>query len=321
MTEKSGFSQIFFKSIFLFVFGFIFAPCSAYAVGQMTRPIMVDNAMRGQEFEQILTIMNTEEEATEIYFLAENDIEGWVEFFLPENMNNPIIKLDMAAQERRAVIAKFSIPEDKPNGEYKGLLSIKHKAKKSTTTSMVTSQIARKVSRPVTIIVTDIEDINFKATFIPEKYDLLPGEPLKIRVKYANQGNIAIKPQLQIKIVQADKNYYNAILPYPEDEEGVKPLTTYEIAPIDIPVAGVALGKIRAEITVLYNQEAMQEETIKFTVALAKAEKEPVAAKTIPINPNLLAFIAIAFITMAGITVYIKKKPKKNDDMTIKLKK
>lgn len=304
MMKKSNFSQVLFRYIFLLIFGFIFVPYSVYAIGQMTKPIIVDNALRGQEFEQTLTIMNTDEEEVTINFLAENDIDGWVEFFLPEDMDSPITKLDMAAKERENIIAKFLIPEDIPNGEYKGLLSVKREAEKSTTTSKVTSKIARKVSRPITITVTDQEEINVSIIVTPEKYDLLPDESLKIRVKYSNQGNIVIKPQLHIKIVQAGKNFYNVILPYPEDEDGVKPLTTHEIASIEIPISGVKLGQVIAEFDVLHNQEIIQKENFKFNIRESSAGEWP-------IDKNLLIVMLVSLFLMVGTSIIIKRKGKK----------
>ena len=123
----------------------------------------------------------------------------------------------------------------------------------------------QRIDREVTITVTDQEEINFTADFIPLSYNVKLGEPFKFKVRYDNKGNVMIKPAVQVRISQNEKTFYNAIIPYPDDLEGVKPLKSKEIPEIEVPVSSeVTLGRVRATFNILYNNETVKEHTLTF---------------------------------------------------------
>jgi len=284
----------------------LLTPIKLLAIGQMTKPIMINNAMRGQEIEQTITINNSEDKIATGELIAEGEIEPWTTFYEVDQLDKAITNITLPASSNKQYIAKINIPADLPNGEYNGLISVLKQPEQSTATTTLAT-ITQKVSRQVTIAVTDQEDINFKAIIIPEKYDLLPGELFKLRLQYQNQGNTLIKPQVQVKIKQDPEIHFNAIIPYPENEPGVKPLKTYEITPIEVPVNGLKPGIARAEITILYNDEIIQEETIKITYD-NKAEQE-IESEAKPVKSDLIIFILIlVVIIIIGIVLKILKK-------------
>lgn len=333
MTRNSLKRQ-FLMSFFILISFLITLP--ALAIGQLTSPIVIEEALRGQTFEQSLSIFNTEDISVIADLQAEGDIRDWASFYMRDDLETRIESLDLEPNKRQGVVVKFSIPEDTPNSEYKGLISVLQRPGEAATTSQVQATLQQKISRQVTIKVTDQELIDFTADVISETFSVEPGEPFRFRIAYTNLGNVAIKPQAQVKIAQADKVFYNAILPYPEDEEGVKPLQTKELPTMEALTTGAVEGKARAEFAFLHNNETIDEKSVRFGIGTA-ADTAP-AATDAPaasginiksINPIMLLGIALGIIIMAIITVVIRKRPKagkregkdKGNGMTIKLKK
>ena len=327
MIKNKLFSQIrqikFWQIIFIILAGFFIFTKSVLAIGQLTKPIVVDNAIREQEIEQSLTLMNTEDEEVLINLIAEGDIKDWTSFYHRDDLENPIKEVAIESKSRKGVIAKFIVPEDMPNGEYKGLISIIQQPLKieedTDTATKTVSTVKQKISRQVTITITDQEIIDFSAEIIPVEYVIRPGELLKIRIKYNNNGNIAIKPSAQIKIKQAGITLYNAVLPYPEEEPAVKPLKSYEIPEIKAPVGDAKLGRVEVEMAILYNDEVIQEKKFNFSIREQKEESAAAATEEknkkqdLPVNMNLIIVIIAGVIIMSIITVVIKKRKNKND--------
>jgi uncharacterized membrane protein len=90
------------------------------------------------------------------------------------------------------------VPQDTPNGEYNGEIFITQAPKDKSKEGTSSVSIFQRVGREVKIVVTDKEITKIDTTLIPEKYDIKIGEPLKIKVIYENQGNISLKPDLQL---------------------------------------------------------------------------------------------------------------------------
>ncbi|MFH1412879.1 MAG: hypothetical protein ABIG10_02520 [bacterium] len=281
-------------------------PLQVLALAQITKPIVIDNALRGQEFSQTLTLINSKDQEEIVELMAESDIEEWVSFYEEDDLDNAIEETILEPNGKKKIIAAFNIPEDIANGEYVGRLSVMNKPDIDKSDGDVVTTIKQKIARNVTINVTDKEVIDFTASIIPEKYDLDLGETFNLRIVYHNQSNIIIKPQVQITIKQGEKVFYNVIHPYPE-EKGVKPLATHEIPKISVPISEeVKEGKVRAEIDILHNDEVIQEKRIHFNLGSApEDEKEPAG-----LNKGLYAIGIIIIITIVVVfsILYLGKR-------------
>ncbi len=263
------------NNLYIFLIGLLISfvvPFEILAIGQVTKPISIDNALRGQEFGTQLMLVNSEEKSMGVELIAEGDIKDWVTF-LAEDLGNVNITT-LAPKEQKNVNVKFSIPADTPNGTYAGYLSILEIIPEKENEEGATANIRQKISREATIVVTDEEDINIAVSIIPESYDIEEGETFNFRVVYTNEGNIAVKPSVEVKIKQIDNIISNMILPYPEDQDGVKPLETKEIDMIRIPVIGANEGKVRAEIVVKEGDSVIKEQTIRFSLGEEVIEEE-----------------------------------------------
>lgn len=257
----------------------IFAiPLAVFAIGQVTDPIIIKNALRGKEYQQTLIVVNSDKEEAEIGFSAQGDIAGWAKFYKPEDLKNAIETISMSAGARADIIARFKVPDSVPNGKYMGFVSAFKKAKSVENSNESSASVSQKIDREVTITISDKEIVKFDASIIPNKYDLAKGEPLIIRVRYDNQGNIDIAPQVQLKIKQDDKAVFSAIYLYPESEPATKPLEIREIPALEIPTNNFSDGSYLAEIAISESDRLTLDKKFNFSVGLIVGEPEPQAA-------------------------------------------
>jgi uncharacterized membrane protein len=289
-----------------------------FAIGQMTKPIVIENVLRGQIVQETLILYSSEAKEMTYGLIAEGEIENWAKFYLANDLENPISQLPIPANSQTNAIVQFQIPEDAPNGTYTGTVAFFSLPEKEKNEG-ITASVGVRVDREVSITITDKEILKFETTIIPLKYGVRNGEPLKIKVIYDNQGNVSIKPDIQLKIIQIStgNTIHNAIYPYPEGENPVKPFERREFPNlIEWPTAGQENGKYKAEIKVLLNGEVMEEESFRFDVgvniwALLLAAIYPFVSNLGGGNLMFGWFVLGGILLiLAGILTFFYKRPK-----------
>lgn len=247
-------------------------PISTFAIGMMTKPIVFENVLRGQTVEETLTVLNSDDQDIIYQLSASGEIKEWTKFYQKDdkNLENPITEISVPANSKLNLIVAFTIPEDTPNGTYTGEVAIATVPGTGNKEKMSVS-IAQRVSRQVSIAVTDKEILDFDTSIIPNKYSLASGDPLIIKVIYTNNGNVSIKPDIHLKIIRIKTGevIHNAIYPYPENEAAVKPFER-KILPefIKWQTAGYPKERYRAEIEVLLNGKKYFEKSFRFRVGV-----------------------------------------------------
>lgn len=291
MKTKKTFFQILLFAIF------VGATTGVFAIGMVTDPLIIDNAIRGQEAIRTLKILNPNEEEAVYAFEQGGDVKGWFSFFKLNDLKNEIDKITVPPKTYYDVIVKLKVPVDVPNGWYMGNISIKDITAAETEKEDRTVAISKRVMREVRVEVSDNEIIDVRTDLIPEKYDLRKGESLKIRTIYDNRGNIFLKPNLQIKITNTENErvVFNAIFPYPENENPVIPGERKEVGPFEWQTSGQEKGLYRAEIKTLINGDKVEEENFNFTVGRTTGINRLLAA---------IAFIGGGSLTLGWIMVF-----------------
>ena len=239
------------------------------AIGQMTEPIIVDNAMRGQQIIKTLNLYSSADTEKEFGLIAEGQIKDWTKFYTisDKNFENPINSILIPFDIYVNVIAVFTVPADIPNDTYIGEVSITSEPPK-TESDGSSANVTQKVGRPVKISVTDEQIIAATVSVIPQSYDINPGDPLSIRLIFYNAGNIEIKPDIQVRIrdIEQTKILYNTIFPYPDSEPAIKSLARYEIPAISVPTSGLANARYWADITIKVGSQEVAQKAFRFRV-------------------------------------------------------
>lgn len=264
--------RIFFLAVAVLTFNLALGQ-TVFAIGMITEPIILNDVLRGSEVSEIVTVFNPE--STEVVYKlgTDGDIKGWVEFFEKDNLSAPVLTVNVPAKTYYDAIAKVKVPDGTPNGEYVGEIFVMQEPKEQSNSKDSSVSVSQKVSREVRIKVTDQEVLKLDTTLIPETYDVRAGDALRIKIVYENLGNVSVKPDLQLKIVSIadNKTVFNAIFPYSDTEEAVKPGERKTMPVFEWPTTGQKDGKYRAEVSTKLNGKTVQENSFKFNIGTVVA--------------------------------------------------
>ncbi len=275
--------------------GLSFIPSASQAIGLITEPIVVENALRGQEATATLKMFNAKDSALTYALQSEGAIAGWARFYRFEDYNysTAITAFEVPAQSYGQVRILFTVPNDTPNGTYTGQVTILEAPPDAVASDQPTVKVQNKIGQDVSITVTDQETVILETQVIPASYDLDLGKPLKITVIYDNRGNITLKPDLQLRIYQDDAEIYNAIFPYPATVEAVRPGRQVTLPEFTWQTQNQSEGEYQAIITVKRNGQILKEESFRFR--LRPAGEVAAATDTGKANKLLAAVRALGW--------------------------
>ncbi|HRY63523.1 MAG TPA: hypothetical protein P5267_02910, partial [Patescibacteria group bacterium] len=142
------------------------------AIGQITEPIVIKDGLRGQEIVSTLTLLNSEKSQNTIGIVAEGQVASWATFYNKDDKEykNPITEIAVPAGQYLDVAVLFRIPADTANGVYAGEISVVYNPTQTSSTDESSSTVAQKISREVSITVSDQENIKLDVSVIPDKF-------------------------------------------------------------------------------------------------------------------------------------------------------
>lgn len=255
------------KYIVSTVTGIFIFPFFALAIGQMTQPIVVENAIKGQSIIQTLKLYGEAQTDKEYGLIAEGDIKDWVKFYNIGDRKNAITSINIPKGKNVDVEAIITVSASAANGTYSGTLSIVSSAPKSENTKESNVTVGQKVGRQVKITVIDKEIIDMEVGIIPVSYQIDSGAPLKIRFQYFNKGNIDIQPEVRVQFKDIDqtKVLLTSVFPYPDSEPPIKPLERKEISAIEVPT-NFSEGRYWAFVSIWEKGESRVENKFRFQI-------------------------------------------------------
>src|SRR3989338_9923059 len=278
----------------------------ALAIGQMTQPIVINNAIKGQVIIEKLKLFGESKEDKEYSLIAEGDIKNWVQFYAIGDRANPIKSINIPKGKNIDVEAFITVSPSAANGVYTGTLSIVSSAGKDESTEGSNVMIGQKIAREVKITVTDKELIDLEVGIIPVSYQIDSGSPLKIRFQYYNKGNIDIKPEVRVQFKDIDqtKVLLTSVFPYPDGEEAIKPLERKEIPTIEVPT-NFPEGRYWAFVSIWEKGESRFDNEFRFQIGGGKVLGDGFAENSS--NIILIVLIVIVIVAVAGY-VFMKKR-------------
>ncbi|MFA5131129.1 MAG: hypothetical protein WC467_01765 [Patescibacteria group bacterium] len=306
-----------FKKSFIYlllIFGFY--PFTSSAIGQITSPINISDALPSESYEEELMIIGERTASSSIALSASGEVSDWITFYKPENLNLAINSIQLAAGESAKVIAKIMIPANASLGKHSGIVSVALGTGKNEINNQSGAYVTQKIDRDVNINVSSEEKINFNVSIIPETYDLALGEPLNIRIIYDNQGNTNIAPDIHLKMQNGDQVVYSVIFPYPDNTPETKPGSQFEIKSLQIPSTGLERGKYTVNLDFYNNSTLSLQKDFSFSLR-TPAEKQSLLAgffsqlnKQIPLFFLLGIALLFALLVMVRGANFFKEKKK-----------
>lgn len=205
------------------IFGVALFPFSVLGLAQSVQPIIIENAQRGENYEAMVSIFNTENKTVYVYLRASEDIESWASFFDIDDTErkNSIKSLSIEPQSYGYALVNFRVPDFIANGEYKG--SVIAGTKPNNDSNENTAQIGFEVPRKVTIKVGGEQILLYDAEVLAGNIFLPKNETFTFTIVYHNKGNVNIKPVVKFKAVNNDNEIANIIFPYPDEGAAIAP--------------------------------------------------------------------------------------------------
>jgi hypothetical protein len=169
---------------------------SAANIGISPAKVYFEDVLRGGHAERIITVTIDTDEPTKVSLQPRGEIEEWLEFEELEfevSKNNPY-NINIIVEP----------PEDIPNGEYSGFLRVMIDGQGDLVEGHATGIVNAALDLALTVQVTDIEHLacrshGFQVESVEE------GDPILIRTKITNDGNIRFKPTIKVDIWDEDQ--------------------------------------------------------------------------------------------------------------------
>jgi len=289
-------------------------PTAVSAIGMVSETISIDNALRGQEFVRLLSLSNSDESDAAYGLQAEGAIKDWTSFYdiNDEMMKDSINEIVVPAKEYLDVKVKFAIPAEVPNGQYSGKVMLFNLPKENETNDQTQVGVRLKVTRDVDITVVDQEIIDVETSIIPIKYKVSKEKPLQLKIIYSNLGNITAKPDVQLRIKKANNEIFNAIFPYPESQQPIKPGERKEMPFIEWQTLGQDSGYYDVYVVVRNKEQIIGEDDFLFIIGDNANDNFLAAVAKIGGGNMTLGWIFAGFLLVAGAAALIAlyKNPK-----------
>ncbi|MFA6376176.1 MAG: hypothetical protein WCX69_02115 [Candidatus Paceibacterota bacterium] len=262
------YSTVSFFTLIIAIFASsLFFAAPAYGIGQITTPIVIPNAIRGEEVAADLVFVNSDITKGNFKLSASGEIGNWTTFYTATDKKNKIADIfSILANTQMGAVAIFTIPMDIPNGTYKGVVTVETVPDVETTSDSTHISVGQTISRSVSITITEKEDVAASVSIIPLKYTFSPKEKLNLTIHVRNTGNITIKPSVRLNITEAGNSIFDVIYPYPNTKDVIKPSTTVTLDPIQWQPMDGKLGDFVANVEVLVGDVSVGKSVIPFTV-------------------------------------------------------
>jgi len=308
-----------FQNLFLVViiFGMILFPFSILGLAQSVQPIIIENAQRGENYEAMISIFNTETNEIDVYLRASEDIESWASFFGIDDTErkNPIKSLIIEPQSYGYALVNFRVPDFIANGEYKG--SVIAGTKPNNDSNENTAQIGFEIPRKVTIKIGGEQVILYDAEVLASNIFLPKNETFSFTIVYHNKGNVNIKPIVKFKAVSNDKEIANIIFPYPDEGVAIAPNSSrrmsYDWTP---PAVNASNASYDISITPAVGDKEIKTETFTISVDNGVQAGMVMGANTSSSEVRIqmimwyvLGGIATLAVLLALVKIFKKGKP------------
>jgi cbb3-type cytochrome oxidase subunit 3 len=291
-------------SAFLAAFGLFFLNAAvSYAIGQMSEPINIESAVKGEAYNDQLILINTENQPVKLGFVAAGDIAPWTTFYMPDDLTKPVTQVSLSPKANQKIAVKFSIPSTQANGTYLGTITASTISEANNSQSKTVANVSFAIPRSVTITISGAQLKSATCQIIPENLKLKPNESLKTAIWCNNTGNVSIKPMTRIIVKQGNSVLSDVFYPFPDANDRIIPNSLQHWI-VNWPSIGQKNGTFDLTIQVVIDDKVVTENKFLLTIdnsftKLLSASLAAVfsngSAKFIGAAIGVLLFVAVIF--------------------------
>jgi len=233
-------------------------PAAAAGMGVGPSYLEITDAMRGGEYERLLTLFNLGDEDVNFGFVVTGEASDWITFYGIDAQDIPIDKIFVEGDMETSVLVKVNIPQEIGNGEYEAIITVTTIPGDEQGKSAQTVALAAQVEAHIMITGTQILQgiiSNMRIRDIEEGY------PLRIETSFRNTGNVAATPIFDIEIIKNNQTIETFTIAdttlRPEDSE---------LFHVECDTAEISKGDYTCNIVVSLGGDVIATEELQFTV-------------------------------------------------------
>jgi hypothetical protein len=241
------------KPIFLvgLIFVMVTSSVSALGIGIVPSRFTIDDAQRGEVFDQKLTVLNGDNESCNYEFVGTGEIGDWVGFYALDG-ETPINIIEVPGRSSKSVIARFSIPTYVANGSYNGKIYVQTIPKNVTgTTGGAAAITVLRMASTGTIVVTGEQNLTGIVRNITA-FDTEVNNTLRVKVEFQNTGDVIATPAINVTIT-TNELFVDRFI---HDQTGVMPGVN-ETIPVEWNTTGQIPGNYSVNVSVCLNNDLL----------------------------------------------------------------
>jgi hypothetical protein len=262
--------------IFLFVLITTIHTVNALGFGVSPSTIKISNAFKGQAYERIIGIFNSESNTSIFVLNVTGNGNEWISFYEEDNPTKPITNVSIPGNGNARVIVKFTISQDASNGDYSPIIYVSVVPENKTSEGSV-SWLNIQIPIQTSITVTGEQVLTGKVNSITIE-DTEINHPIIIKIEFQNTGNVIATPIVKTTIL---KN--NLVIDEFTHSDKSFPINSAGIIELKWNTIGQTVGDYVADVKVFLDENLISEKNL----ALKILERGTLTAQGKILNVNI----------------------------------
>ncbi len=165
-------------------------------IGVFPSTVGVENALRGERYEQGTTLLNSASEERIFALEAQGEFAEWVTFAAKDKPETLLTEVTVPPQGETHIWVYITVPDGTPNGDYTGEIS--YASRSATSEARVVLGITQGIN--VSVTGEQVLDVRLGDIFLR---NIEVGQPLRVETRIVNQSNITVTPSIVASIVSS----------------------------------------------------------------------------------------------------------------------
>ena len=239
---------------------FLCSSVQAPGLGVSPPSFTVPEALKGGEYECVITVSNTANDDGSYEFRATEPGSEWITYYRADDPETALTLLTIKGQSKEQVLLKIKVPNDAPNMDYTPTIYVRSIPAEAAEGEGAVAHAIVQIPVKGTIRVTGTQVLKGTVKSISTA-DTEIDYPVKIIVKLQNEGNVIAMPSIAVQITKDG----TPIDSFVHDETGVKPGKTDTIT-VPWNTTGHEPGDYTASVTVSLADETLATEEVPFSI-------------------------------------------------------
>lgn len=224
---------------------------NASGLGISSNRVVIEDALRGSEYERMITIFNVTGKPLTVSLGASGDAASWVSFHEMADPYRPIESITLVS-DQASFLLKIRVPQDAPNGEHRAAVLLQCGADGRS--------VVLGVEADLTVTVTGTQILAGEVRGISTR-DVETGYPQRTKVQFRNTGNVVAIPQINVEITK--DGAFIATVTSAEAEVRIESLETIEV---EWDTTGTEPGDYVAHVSVSLDGEVIATKEVAFEI-------------------------------------------------------